>query len=146
MADGQNALILIMGINIVLYVGLTVVGFNTSLTFENDLFNGDSKIFIVDDETGTTSLNENLRTFPEHKDNLASKVRESLEYVIDPVLLVLNTFKFLANVITVPFALCYNLWAYNAVMGKILTLLIFAPLSVIYSIGIFSFLRGVTDW
>lgn len=138
MGEGGNLLTIFLCINIVLYIGLTGMGSDKGNLIKNDLFSsgflniGDDRILLGDD----------IKEKPElQSSNVLSDILSFK--VFDVILIVWKFIMTLFNIITLPFTLMYNLFFTAQIVGRIMTLLIFAPLTIGYIYALISFIKGV---
>lgn len=140
MGEGGNLLIIMFSINIVLYIGLTGIDSNMGNIVQDDLFNGDANLLTLDGDR--VGLSDDMKEKPElTSSNILSEVLSFKVY--DVITIVWDFLMTILNIITLPLTLMYNLFASARVVGRIMSLLIFAPLSIAYIYAIISFIKGV---
>ena len=139
MAEGSNLLIIFMCINIVLYIGINGMGSDKANLISDDLFTNSKLLKISSDKV---ELSDSLTTKPElQSSNVVSDILTY--YVFDPLSILWDFLMSLLNIITLPFTLMYNLFSDAVLVGKIISMLIFFPLTLGYIYAIWSFIKGV---
>lgn len=139
MAEGSNILIIFFCINIMLYVGLTGIGSDKGNLVKDDLFSNSGFLAMSGDKI---DLGETLKEKPElQSSNVLSDVMDFK--VFDALSIVWDFIMSLLNIITLPFTLMYNLFIDAKVIGRMVSLLIMAPLCMGYIYAILSFIKGV---
>lgn len=137
MAEGSDLLIIFMSINVMLYIGVNGMGSTNANLVQNDLFGHFAS------KTGDkVGLGDTLTDKPELQS--ANVLSDVLSFKVFDALSILWSFIMsLLNIITLPFTLMYNLFSTAALVGQMISLLIFFPLSLGYIYAIWSFIKGV---
>lgn len=139
MAEGSNLLILFMCINIVLYIGVNGIGSDKANLIKGDLFTNSALLKLTGDKVtmgDAVTDKPSLQSANVLSDVLSFKVFDALSILWDFMMSLLN-------IITLPFTLMYNLFNGAQLVGKYLSMLIFAPLTLGYIYAIWSFIKGV---
>lgn len=139
MGEGGNLLIVILCINIFLFIGLNGMGSGQANLVKTSLFTDSGILTMQGDEVGLgNSFTEKpeLKSTQVESDVLSLKSFDALEIAWNFIIALLN-------IITLPFTLAYNLFVSSGVVGQMISLMIFAPLSVAYVYALFSFIKGV---
>lgn len=139
MAEGSNLLIIFMCINIILYIGVNGMGSTKANLIQDDLFSNSAMLKLTDDKV---TLGDTMTDKPTLQS--ANVLSDALNFqVFDALSIIWDFLMSLLNIITLPFTLMYNLFATAKLVGRLISLLIFAPLTIGYVYSIISFLKGV---
>lgn len=139
MAEGSNLLIIFMCVNVILYIGVNGMGSDKANMIKDDLFTNSAMLKLTGDKVtmgDAVTDKPTLQSANVLSDVLAFKVFDALSILWDFLMSLLN-------IITLPFTLMYNLFNSAQIVGKYISLLIFAPMTIGYIYAIWSFIKGV---
>ncbi len=139
MAEGSNLLIIFMCINIILYIGVNGMGSDKANMIKDDLFTNSAMLSMTGDKV---TMGDAVTDKPELQS--ANVLSDVLSFKVFDALSILWDFLMsLLNILTLPFTLMYNLFNNAQIVGKYISMLIFAPLTLGYIYAIWSFIKGV---
>lgn len=139
MAEGSNLLIIFICINIILYIGANGMGSDKANLIEDDLFTNSMLLSMTGDKV---TMGEAVTEKPDLQS--ANVLSETLSFkVFDALSILWDFIMSLLNILTAPFTLMYNLFSDGSIVGRYISLLIFAPLTLGYVYAIWSFIKGV---
>lgn len=140
MAEGSNLLILFLCINIILYIGVNGMGSDKANLIGDDLFTNSALLSLTSEDKVT--MGEGVTEKPDLQS--ANVLTDVLSFKVFDALAILWDFLMtLLNIITLPFTLMYNLFNSAQIIGRYISMLIFAPLTLAYIYSIWSFIKGV---
>jgi len=139
MAEGSNLIILFMCINIILYIGVNGMGSTNANLVKDDLFTNSALLKLTGDKVtmgDAVTEKPTLQSANVLSDVVSFKVFDAISILWDFIMSLLN-------ILTLPFTLMYNLFSGAQLVGKYISMLIFAPLTIGYIYAIWSFIKGV---
>ena len=139
MGDGSNLLIIFLCINIVLYIGVNGMGSTNANLVKDDLFTNSGLLKLTGDKVtmgDAVTEKPTLQSANVLSDVVSFKVFDAISILWDFIMSLLN-------ILTLPFTLMYNLFSGAQLVGKYISMLIFAPLTIGYIYAIWSFIKGV---
>lgn len=139
MAEGSNLLIIFMCINIILYIGVNGMGSDKANLIKDDLSTNSALLSWTGDKI---TMGDAVTEKPELQS--ANVLSDLLSFKVFDALSILWDFLMsLLNILTLPFTLMYNLFTGAQIVGRYISMLIFAPLTIGYIYAIWSFIKGV---